>query len=163
MSVNRGKQFEQQVKKALEKLPDTSVDRLIDPTAGFAGVGNISDFIVYNEPAQIYVECKAYHGNTLNFKAIRPNQWKGLQEKSDIKGVHAGVLVWFIDHDITCYVPIKNLVQLVSGGKKSIHYTDITENNVKHYKIPAKKMRVLFDYDFTNFFEEIRRLEDGQE
>ena len=93
MSVNRGKQFEQQVKKALEKLPDTSVDRLIDPTAGFAGVGNISDFIVYNEPAQIYVECKAYHGNTLNFKAIRPNQWKGLQEKSDIKGVHAGVLV----------------------------------------------------------------------
>jgi hypothetical protein len=42
-NVNRGKQFEEQVRKGFEKLSDISVDRLPDQMSGFAGSSNICD------------------------------------------------------------------------------------------------------------------------
>lgn len=77
MGINRGKQFEYVLKKQFEKIPDISVDRLYDITTGYINQNNICDFIVYKDGTLNYFECKAIHGNTLNFKShIRENQWK---------------------------------------------------------------------------------------
>lgn len=43
MSVNRGKQFEDVIKTAFEKVPGVSIDRLHDQTTGYAGSSNICD------------------------------------------------------------------------------------------------------------------------
>jgi hypothetical protein len=146
MAVNRGKDFEAQIRKGLEQHPDISVDRFPDPMAGYAGIRNICDFGVYMYPYQYYLECKAFSGNTLNFKgAITKDQWDGLQEKSQIKGVNAGVLVWFVSHDITVYVPIQELVKHKEKGNKSLNIKQL--NELKLIVVPAIKRRVLFDYN----------------
>lgn len=43
MGQNRGKQFEQVVREAFEKVPNVSIDRLHDQTNGFLGSQNICD------------------------------------------------------------------------------------------------------------------------
>lgn len=43
MAVNRGKQFEDVVREALEKVPGVSIDRLHDQTTGWKGSTNICD------------------------------------------------------------------------------------------------------------------------
>ena len=153
--VNRGKQFEEQVRTALENVPDTSVDRLIDPQNGFAGVRNICDFIAYHYPHQFYVECKSCYGNTLSihtnnpknkYGAITNNQWEGLLEKSKTKGVIAGYVVWFIDHDITVFLSAEYLEFIRNEGKKSVNIKDLDDS---WYIVPGNKKRVLFDYDFS--------------
>ena len=150
MAVNRGKQFEQQIKESFLNCDEPiSIDRLPDPSAGYAGVKNICDFIVYSYPHEYYIECKSVHGNTLNFSNITDNQWNGLQEKSQIWGVVAGVIVWFIDRDLTAYVPIQELVRLKDEGCKSLNIKHITMETVEHTIIPGKKKRVLFEYKIT--------------
>ena len=151
MGVNRGKDFEDCIREACEAVADTSVTRLIDPQAGYAGVRNICDFIVYKYPTQYFLECKSIKGNTLNFKSdITENQWKGMLEKSKVRGVVAGVLVWFIDHDKTIFVPIQDLEEMRAVGHKSFNVT--AEYADYYYHIPGKKKRIYFDYDMEIFF-----------
>ena len=145
--INRGKQFEEQIRNAFEHIDGVSIDRLLDPMAGYAGVRNICDFIVYKKPFEYYIECKSHHGNTLPFTCITDNQWNGMLEKSKIEGVIAGVMVWFIDKDVTMFIEISELDRLKSTGAKSIRF-DSDCGTI----ISGKKKRVLFDYDMTDFF-----------
>lgn len=153
MGVSRGKQFEKQIREALEKYPtQISVDRFADPMAGYAGIRNICDFTVYQMPFKYYFECKSIHGNTLSFGgSITKDQWDGLYQKSKITGVYAGVIVWFIDHDLTVYVPIQELVRLKNKGCKSLNANQLAE--VNHFAIPAKKKRILFEYDMKKLLD----------
>lgn len=167
--VNRGKDFEGQVHNGFSQIPGVSIDRLPDPMAGYAGVKNICDFIVYKFPLQYYVECKSCYGNTFSIHSNDPkkkygnitnNQWEGLLEKSKIPGVKAGVLLWFIDHDVTVWLDIRLLQKHKDEGHKSVAYhcdwvdcTDETDNLWTW--ISGKKRRVLFDYDFEPFFREM--------
>ena len=148
---NRGKDLELRVKQAFEKLRDVSVDRLHDQTTGYLGSSNICDFIVYKEPNQYYIECKCHYGNTLPFTSITDKQWSGLLEKSEIKGVVAGVVIWFIDHDITIFVPIQTLEELRKKGKKSVNIKDVLADNETYFYIDGIKKRTFFDYDMHNF------------
>ena len=164
MAVNRGKQFEDVVRKAFEKVPNVSIDRLHDQTNGFKGSQNICDFIVYKEPYEYYFECKSVHGNTLPFRNITDTQWDGLLEKSKIEGVTAGIICWWIDKDVTRFIPIEVLQKMREDGKKSIHYSwdhyfwgDYTVNYVM-YQLKGKKKRVFFDYDMEEFFNELSKL-----
>lgn len=151
MGVNRGKDFEDCIREACEAVPDTSVTRLIDPQAGYAGVRNICDFIVYKYPTQFFLECKSIKGNTLNFKSdITKNQWDGLLEKSKVRGVVAGVVVWFIDHDQTIFVPIQNLEEMRQLGEKSFNVTKWSVDDWFH--IPGRKKRIYFEYAMEKFF-----------
>ena len=152
MAVNRGKQFEEQIKEAFEKVPHTSVTRLIDPQNGYAGVRNICDFIVYHYPHQYFIECKSCYGNTLPFYNITKNQWDGLYEKSKIDGVVAGYIIWFIDHDRTIFVPAQSMITHKELGAKS--YNIAKQWDSDYIEIEGKKKRVLFDYDMNSFFEE---------
>jgi hypothetical protein len=167
--VNRGKDFEGQVQAGFELIPGVSIDRLPDPMAGYAGVKNICDFIVYKHPLQYYIECKSCYGNTMSIHSNDPkkkygnitnNQWEGLLEKSQIPGVKAGILVWFIDHDETYWIDIRLLQRHRDAGHKSIsYYCDFVdlmpETDELWSRIVGKKRRVLFDYDFTDFLKEM--------
>lgn len=151
MGVNRGKDFEECIREACEAVSDTSVTRLIDPQAGYAGIRNICDFIVYHYPTQFFLECKSIKGNTLNFKSdITKNQWDGLLEQSKVRGVVAGVIVWFIDHDQTIFVPIQSLEEMRQCGEKSFNVTKWSVDDWFH--IDGRKKRIYFEYDMEKFF-----------
>ena len=143
------------MKKQFEKIENLSIDRLYDVTTGFKNQNNICDFIVYKEGTLNYFECKAIHGNTLNFKShIRENQWDKLLDKSYIGGVNAGIICWFIDWDITLFIDIQVLQQMKNKNYKSFNVVkDI--NKVEKVYIDGKKKRVLFEYNLEKFLEEI--------
>ena len=157
MAVNRGKKFEQVIKRAFEKVPNVSIDRLHDQTNGFKGSQNICDFIVYKEPYEYYIECKSVHGNTLPFSNITDTQWNGLLEKSQIEGVFAGVICWWIDKDVTLFIPIQTFQYYKSwNNAKSIRF-----DCGGSIEITGKKKRVFFSYDMNKFFEEIENYGDN--
>lgn len=158
MGVSRGKDFEDEMKKAFTKHSDISLDRFPDPVAGYAGIRNICDFGVYKYPFQYYFECKAFSGNTLNFSsAITKDQWDGLVEKAEIPGVVGGIIVWFIEHDITAFVPIQELKRIRADGAKSLNIKDIKENKVIHFTVPGRKKRIFYEYDADAFITKLKK------
>jgi hypothetical protein len=149
MAVNRGKDFEAAIRQALE-FDGASVDRLSDPTAGYAGIHNICDFSAYKFPYQYYLECKSVNGNTLNFASgISQGQWEGLLEKAKIPGVLAGFFVWFILYDTTVFITAHAMEALRSAGKKSLAYKTLLEDDetLDYFLVPGRKKRVLFEYE----------------
>ena len=157
MAVNRGKDFEHEIYQALKAVPNVSIDRYPDPRAGFAGIKNICDFGVFRAPNFIYIECKSKHGNTLNFKNdITEGQWSGLLEKSVVTGVFAGVIIWFIDNNITAFVPIQELQRLKDEGAKSLNVKDLIEGNVQNVPVSGVKKRVFFKYEGQKFLDDLQ-------
>lgn len=156
MAESRGKQFEGVIKNAFEKVPGVSIDRLHDQTNGFVGSSNICDFIVYREPNEIYIECKSCHGNTFPLSNITDNQYKGLLEKSNVQGVIAGVIIWWVDKDLTVFVPIAEIKRLKVEEHRSISASAVLDGYIWCYEIPGKKKRVFFDYDMKTFLDEVQ-------
>lgn len=174
MSKNKGKKFEDVVRSAFEKVPGVSIDRVHDQTTRYKGSTNICDFIVYREPYEYYFECKSVHGNTLSIYSIpklgkdnklhgfygniRDNQWEGLLEKSKIKGVYAGIICWWVDHDATAFLPINMLRDLRDCGDKSVHvngdWQDFYDDWNWHW-IDGTKKRVYFDYDMRRLLDDL--------
>lgn len=152
MAKNRGKDFEAVVKECFLRVPGVSIDRLHDQTNGFKGGSNICDFIVYKKPYEYYVECKTIHGNTFPLVNITDKQWKGLFAKSKIMGVKAGVLCWWVDKDVTKWLPIKTLGIIQENGFKSVRYD---MNSLPCYNLIGEKKRIYFDYDMEAFFNEV--------
>ena len=170
MAENVGKKFERVVREAFERVPTASVDRLYDQTNGFKGGSNICDFIVYRKPYEYYIECKSVRGNTLSIHGTDPEhrygnitnkQWESLLKKSRIPGVVAGILCWWIDKDVTLFIPIELLTFLREvKGFKSIRYdiggVMVTWNGTrKPIHIRGRKKRVFFEYDMKQFFAEV--------
>lgn len=150
MGENRGKQFEGTVRDCFERA-EFCIDRLYDQTNGFKGSQNICDFVVFRQPNIMYLECKSCHGNTFPLSNITQTQWNGLLEKDLFQGVYAGVMIWWIDKDITKFLPIYNLQMLADSGAKSIRFD--TEFGID---VPGKKKRVFFEYDMEKFWEELK-------
>lgn len=157
---NRGKDFEAEIKRCLEDVSNVSVDRLPDAMGGYSGVKNVCDFMAYHYPNNFYIECKCLYGNTLNYKsAISKNQWDGLASKSKIKGCVAGVVVWFMDYDLTTFVPIQELLAHRNKGAKSLNITDITgEDSLKHFLVDGVKKRVMYKYIGESFLYQLHKL-----
>ena len=153
--ANKGKIFEDVIKKSFEKAQGVSIDRLRDAPKKMKNVDNPSDFIVYKKPHEIYIECKSHKGNTLPFTCIREEQWNGLEDKSQIDGVKAGVIIWFIDHDFTAWIDIKELIALRWLGAKSVNIKDLFDWKLYHIEIRGKKKRVYFDYDMEDFLKQL--------
>lgn len=157
MSPNRGKQFENVIRKSFERVDGVSIDRLNDNTAGFKGVAGICDFIVYKEPHEYYIECKSVHGASLPFRNITDTQWEGLLEKSKIEGVYAGIICWFVEKGITVFIPIQVLQICKYRGWKSIRY-DVNGYHGSIIEIKGKKKRVFYEYNMEDFFNEIQSI-----
>lgn len=172
MAESRGKKFEHQIQECFERVDGASVDRIHDQTNGFTGSSNISDFIVYKKPNLYYIECKSVQGNTLCINSNDPKhkygnitnkQWEGLLEKSEIDGVVAGVICWWVDKDVTKFIPIQALQCLRESYKqKGVRYDiDIVDdglfNQYPIIDIVGRKKRVFFEYDMENFFTYFER------
>lgn len=158
MGENRGKQFEQVIRDAFNKVENCCIIRLQDNMSGFKGANTICDFIVYKKPYQYFIECKSVHGNTFPFSNITDNQWQGLLKMSSIDGVIAGVICWWVDKDVTRFIPIQLLNDWRALGQKSVRY-DFDEIGFVDDKfnpvvnIEGKKKRVFFEYDMKGFFD----------
>ena len=148
MAQNKGKQFEQKVREAFEKVDGVSIDRIPDQTMRHKGARNICDFIVYKKPHEYYIECKSVHGNILPFNNISESQWQGLLEKSKIPGVFAGIICWWVDKDVTLFIPINVLQIFKLNGCRSMRYDAYSYDIVP---LEGKKKRVFFDYDMEQF------------
>ena len=158
MAVNRGKDFEDEVRKSLEKIDDLYVERLYDPQGGYAGVANPCDFICYKRPQFYMLECKSTHENTLAIYSPNPKrkygmisntQWEDMLEATRF-GAVAGVICWWIERDVTRFLPIQELAKIRDSGAKSVRYDTNVSNSLE---IAGTKKRIYFDYDFTKFFE----------
>ena len=166
MGENRGKQFEDVIRKSFEKVSDVSIDRLHDQTTGFKGSQNICDFIVYKEPYEYYIECKSVHGASLPFSNITDTQWSGLLEKSKIEGVFAGIIVWFVDKEVTKFIPIELLDVLRKSGDKSIRFNSLfigvqtVAGFIPVVDLKGKKKRIFFEYDMEEFFNGFNEFND---
>lgn len=151
MAVNRGKQFELKVRSDLSKIQGISIDRLQDAMSGFKHMSNISDLIFYKFPFICYGEIKSHKGNT--FPLSNLTQYEKLLAKKGIKGVRAGVILWFIDHDKVLWVPIETFEKLRKEDKKSVNVKmDYEEYNI--IEIPSQKRRVFLDSDYSILFME---------
>ena len=149
------KKFEQIIRQSFERVDGVSIDRINDQTSHYKGSTNISDFIMYKEPYEYYIECKTVHGNTLPFSNITETQWNGLLEKSKIKGVFAGVICWWVDKDVTKFIPIQMLQRMKDKTAKSIRYDILACSGYYTIEISGKKKRVFFDYSMEGFFNGI--------
>lgn len=163
MSVNRGKKFEQVIRDAFRKVPNTFVMRLQDQVSRFKGTSaNICDFVVYKYPTVYFIECKSIHGNTFSIHSepnkdkngklhgfygnITDTQWEGLLEASKCPGAIAGIICWWVDHDVTRFLPIQQLELVRVKGNKSVRYdTDLGT------PIEGKKKKIFFDYNMEKF------------
>lgn len=148
MAYNKGKAFETKFKADfLKSFPEGTIDRLIDSTSGYKAISNVCDFIGYNYPYIFYLECKSHQGNT--FPLANLTQYEKLKEKVGIRGVRVGVILWFIDHDTVCYVPLQSITKMKEDGKKSINIKMLNTSDYKIIQIPSEKKRVFLDSDYT--------------
>ena len=162
MKTNRGKNFEDVIKHELLRVNDAvgrkvvDVQRLYDTTNGFSGIKQPSDFSVYLFPHQFYLECKSTNAHTLNQSYI--TQLVELEKKAKVEGVQAGVFIWFVQDDLTVYVPIQTLTNhFYNRNKKSVSVKEILNEDLKqsgwYYILKGKKKRVFFEYDMLDFFK----------
>ena len=121
---NEGKIFE---KNWRGSIPSSIYHyRLKDDTSGFAGIGNPCDVFIYNYPYFYLQELKTTKGKSISFDKIRKCQMDGLEAASKYKGIHAGVIINFREHDVTFYISIEKLLQFKeTSGKKSINIDDL--------------------------------------
>lgn len=147
MSNNYGKAFEKKFKEDWLKVPNSDITRLYDITNGFKSISNVSDFIGYIFPFIYYLECKSTQGNT--FPLGRLTQNFELSKKMGKLGENPGVIIWFIDHQKVCYVPIEEIKRLESLDYKSVNVKMIGDSNFNVYEIPGKPKRTFIDSDYS--------------
>lgn len=151
MPISRGKDFEAVVKESFERVPDTVVYRIPDQQNYKFGSKNPCDFLIYKKPNLYAIECKATNGTALPFTNITDFQWEHLLKMSKEKGVVAGIMCWYVKHDVTVFIPIQLLQKLKEEGWKSINYAKaVTMDDV--IEIPGKKKRIFFEYYMEMFF-----------
>lgn len=147
MAYNYGKKFEAKFKEDWLKIPNADITRLYDITNGFKKISNVSDFIGYIYPYIYYLECKSTEGNT--FPLSRLTQKDELKKKVNILGTNPGVIIWFIDHNKVCYVPIEEILRLEKAGYKSVNVKYIGDSNFNVYAIPSTLKRLFMDSDYS--------------
>jgi hypothetical protein len=83
-------------------------------------------------------------------------------EKSHIYRCVAGVVVWYIDYDVTAFVPIQHLVEHRNKGNKSLNIDDIVgENSVPHFLLDGIRKRVMFKYFGDDFIAKLHKVSDS--
>lgn len=150
--VSRGKDFEAVVREAFERVPDTHVYRIPDQQNYRVGSKNPCDFLVYHKPVLYAIECKATNKPSLPFANITEFQWTELLKMSQVSGVVAGIMCWFVNYDKTVFIPIQFLETLKQNGAKSIRYD---ADDWAIIEIAGRKKRVFWEYDFKHFFQSI--------
>ena len=80
-------------------------------------------------------------------------QYDKLIKKDGIKGVIAGVFIWFYEKDKVLFVPIGVCRQMMEDGEKSVNCKKFCENSYKKsyniIDIPSKKKRTFMESDYS--------------
>ncbi len=153
---NKGKQFEERVKKDwLLSFPAGTIDRIYDIVSGYKSISNICDFIGYDYPNIFYIECKTHAGASLPFVNI--TQYEKLKKNVGIPGVRAGVILWLYDKDVVLYIPISTITAMKDKGLKSVGIKAINDGwNIKI--LPSDKVRVFMQSNYSI----LKNLVDGE-
>ena len=147
-SSNYGKKFENKFQSDWLKIINSDCIRLKDIMSGYKKIKNISDFICYIYPYVYYLDCKSLRGNTFNFAKL--TQWDEMEKHAYKPGVNIGAIIWFIDHNKVCFVPIEEFIRLRDLGYKSIHVNMIEDDAFnKVYEIPSRLIRLFMDSDYS--------------
>lgn len=125
--ISRGKEFEKNFEKSVKCLIkegfNVTIDRLYD-VIGKKTIEQPADYICYNYPNQIYVECKSTHDNLFSY--YTQPQYERLIEKSKIEGVKAGMLIWFVSQKRVFWADIDWLqAYYMTSGVKSVSPTKL--------------------------------------
>lgn len=96
------------------------------------------------------MEAKSIHGNT--FPLTNLTQYEKLLKVKDIKGVRAGVTIWFCDRDRVVFIPIHTIEQMKQEGVKSVNIRTIDDSDYEFINIPSVKKRVFMDSDYRVIF-----------
>lgn len=148
MPKNRGKQFEQKfMNDWMVTFPNSFIFRLKDDTSQFKyTAANPCDFICFVKDRLFLIETKTIQGNTFPFSNL--SQYDKLLSYSDIDGLVAGVIIWFVDHDRVVFIPVTTVKQMKSTQLKSANIRKGFDGyNV--IDIPSVKKRVFLNSDYT--------------
>lgn len=141
---SRGKEFEKNfentTKRHIEEGFEVTIDRLYD-VIGKKTIEQPSDYICYRFPNQIYVECKSTHDTSFSY--FDQPQYERLLEKSKIKGVKAGMLIWFVVQKRVFWTDIEWL----QAFYKTYGIKSITANKLDYYS--KNKIQGVFEVDQT--------------
>jgi hypothetical protein len=149
--VEYGKKFESIVRRDLQKIENTIVERLPDQMSGMKGSTNTCDFVMYKKPNLFYIECKATVHETYNISTLR--QYDKLKDKIGLNGVITGVIVWFVELNKIRWFPIELIKDLKEKNIKSNYYSLHSElENDKIIDLDFTKPRTYPVIDFQSFF-----------
>lgn len=145
-----GKQFEQVFKENwIKSFPYGFITRINDQMSGYKNTSrNICDFICFNNGLLFLIECKTIKGNT--FPLSNLTQYSKLVKKVGIKGVRAGVIIWFYEHENKIlYIPISTFTKIKEEGLKSFNVKMIGNEAYPSVVIPSVKKKVFYDSDYS--------------
>lgn len=157
--MDLGKKFETHLKANwASSVPDAFLYRLDDQMSGYQGSSNICDFIGYKYPNIYLIECKEHKKNTFPFSAFR--QYDDLAKCTGIKGLHAGVVLWFSDHDLVLWIPIETFIKLKEEDKKSFNVKMVDDPEYECLVLPSRKLIRYMDTDYSALIEYYRSEDD---
>ena len=147
MAHNRGKAWEEKVKEDLLKLPDVSLERVPDQMSGFKSTSqNPADFYLYWYPYFYYIETKSTNVNTFGVDFA---QYDRLLARAGRKGVRAGVMLWWVQHQKVAYIPVKTFEKLIKDGKRSVNIKMLGTDEYRIIEIPSVTKRVFPTCDYS--------------
>lgn len=168
MAMDYGKAFEQKFRECFKKsFPQGFIYRLPDQMSGYASYSsNACDFLTYNYPQLMMIECKSTENASFSFSALR--QYDKLKDYVYIPGVRAGVVIWLIKKDVVFYVPILTVKKMKENGLKSINPKTLDRKKYYIVDIPSVKLRTFMDSDYRVLMniksdEEIDKYENIEE
>ena len=152
--INRGKQFEEIIRKHLSKYEDVLCQRLYDNMGGYSSITYPADFIVFKSPKFIYLECKAVHKASIPLRNLTQinSMCTIIQNKPNVYGKF---IIWFVDKKCTFLIDYQYVKSALDGGLKSLNYQSLRDNVGKYIQeIPATYPRVNGVYDLSILFAE---------
>ena len=152
MAKNKGKEFERRFLDDWKSTVDNSMAyRLYDVTIGYKSIAHAGDFICYKYPHCFILDTKSKEGNTLPFSDLR--QYDKMLEYRDIKGLHVGFIVWFIDHDKIIWLPVETMKKIKNNDLKSFNINKMKSEDYFFLEIPSKKLRTFMSSDYSKLVE----------
>jgi penicillin-binding protein-related factor A (putative recombinase) len=175
--IKEGKQFETDIQKSCQRQHIKYL-RLKDAPNSFSFGGVASSTIqytqsspydaeIYKYPHQLCCELKSTKSTNFtlpededdNKKMIKAKQVQGLYNVSEYKGVFPGFMFNFRENDNNTYfMSINSFLDFTDNtDKKSINESDIIRYK-DTLSIKNKKLKVHYNYDIENLFEEVSKL-----
>ena len=141
--VNKGKKFEEIIKRDFTLLPGAKITRLYDPVGGYKKIKNVCDFIGYCYPLSFYFEAKSTKENTFNLNKL--TQYDKLIEYKNTK-----VLIWFYNKNKVVWTSIENIEIMKQSNVKSIN---INHKDTYDFELDIEILKIYPKIDFNSLYK----------